>query len=179
MRTARACRRGPRAGGDEDQSIDPRLDGFFGVANGCDVVNDEAAVSMHFVDDFTRRRAQARDQQRHVSIEADAHIGVEPCIGGMADLIDRIGANERARVPRSVVGERFIDLCEPIGEAGRWARVQSGESSHDSRLALREHQVGITRDQHRRGDHGNAERLRHRREHGGVLASDSEQCGSG
>lgn len=83
----------------------------------------------------------------------------EPRVGLMHDLIHRDRSHNRIGIRRLVLGERCLNLREPFVEQFGGPRVQRGERSDDTRLALREHEFRVTDDEHRRADDGKREIL--------------------
>ena len=82
-----------RAGRDENQAVDARFQRLLRMTQRNHVVQHDAAVAMHRVDDLTRRCAQARDENGHLVFDAHAHVVLEPRIRLMNDLVD----GDRAR----------------------------------------------------------------------------------
>ncbi len=113
-----------RAGGDENQAVDARVERFLRVPDIDHIVQHDAAVAMHRVDDFPCRRAQAGDENRHLVLDADTHVLLEPLIRLMDDLIDRDRPDHRVRMRGLVRGERRLNLREPFVEPFRGARIE-------------------------------------------------------
>lgn len=148
------------AGRHQDQAVHAGLQGLLGMAQVDHVVQHDAAVAVHRLHDLGRRRAQAGDEDRHLVLDAHAHVVLEPHVRLVDDLVHRDRADHRLRMPFAMRGQLVLDLREPAVEQFGRARVERRERADDARLALREHQLGVTDDEHRRGDDGQRQALK-------------------
>src|SRR5216684_9017554 len=76
------------AGADQDEAVDPLLERLLGMADRDHVVEDDAAVAVHGLDDLGGR-PQAGDDDRHALPDADRDVMLEPVVRRMGDLVDR------------------------------------------------------------------------------------------
>ena len=89
----------PAPGRDQDQAVDARLGRLLGVAEGGDVVEDEAAVVVDGVHQVAHRAERGDDQRHLVCLTAELQIRHHPRIGVVHDQVDakaRAAAAERA-----------------------------------------------------------------------------------
>ncbi len=150
-----------RAGGHQDQPVDPRLQRLLGVAQVDHVVQHDAAVAVHRVENLPDRRAQRGDEDRHLVLDAGGHVLLQPRVGDVHDLVDRQRPDHGVRMRGAVGGEVGLDLREPVVQHFGGARVERRERAHDAGLALRQHQLRIADDEHRRADHRQRQVLQH------------------
>jgi hypothetical protein len=129
------------------------------------IVKNDAAPAMRGLIEFLAR-AERRDDHRHLVLLAKREILFEPVVRSMHDLIHR----ERRRQPvgmRLVMrGELLLDPHQPLVEQRRRTRVQRRKRSDDTRLALRNYQIGHGNDEQRRTDHGNRQTALEQGRHG-------------
>ena len=116
---------------------------------------------MRGLDDFLRR-AQRGDDDRNLVLHAGLHVLHQPVVGGVADLVDRVGRDLLLRVQRLVFAEFVLDPVQPFAELLDRARVQRRERADDAGLALGDHELGPGDDEQRRSDHRQFERIHKR-----------------
>ena len=153
------------AGRYQDQPVGALLDRLVREFLVDHVVKNDAAPAMRGLIEFLAR-AERGDDHRHLVLLAKREILIEPVVRPMHDLVHR----ERRRQPvgmRLVVrGEFFLDPHQPLVEQRRRTRVQRRKRSDDTRLALRDHQIGHGNDEQRRTDHGNRQTALEQGRHG-------------
>ena len=133
----------------QDQPVDASLDRLAGLAHGHDVVKHEPAPGMHERHDGTGGR-QAGDDQRNTVARANLHILVEARIGGMDDLVHRVGRHQLSPGPRLV--QFGGDAVQPARELRLRPRVECRKGAHDAGPALGDHEPGVGDDEERRAD---------------------------
>lgn len=142
------------AGSHHDETIHSGFQRLPRMAYADDIVQDDAPVAMHRVEDLLYRCLQAGDEDRHFVIDADAHVTFQPGIRLVHDLIDRERPDGLARVSRSEGAQFLGDAGQPFVEQLRVACVERRKGADDARLALCENQFRIADDEHGRGHHG-------------------------
>ncbi|MNP35269.1 hypothetical protein D3C76_1285930 [compost metagenome] len=140
------------AGGDGDQAIDTGFGGFLGMAAGGDIVEHQAAVAMHGIDHFLHR-AEAGDDDRHAVFHAQRQVGLQARVGRVDDQVDGIG---RWRLQ---LRQACLDFLQPGLEAGAVALVQGREAADHAAGAAGQYQPGVGDQEHRCGNHGQAQAL--------------------
>lgn len=151
---------------DEDEAVDAGFQRLLRMSHRRDVVQHDPAVRMDRIDDVARRCAQARDHQRHASVDADAQVLFDARIRRMADMVDRVRADRRIGMGVPVRAQRAVDRVDPVAELRAEPRVERRKCADDPAPALGEHHLGIARDQHRRRNHRQPETLQRKRNHG-------------
>ena len=81
--------------------------------------------------------------------DAGFHVLHQPVVGGVADLVDRVGRDLLLGVKRLVFAEFVRDPRQPFVELLDGARVQRRKRSDDTRLTLRNDQFGPGHDEQR------------------------------
>ena len=138
----------------DDQAIDARLQRLLRMAHIDHVMKDHAAVAVHGIHDFARRRAQRGDDDRHLVLYAGFHVLHQAPVGAVRNLVDRNRPHRLARVGRPVSIQIRLHLVQPLAQQLGLAGVERRERAHDAGLALRQHQLGIADGEHRRCDDG-------------------------
>ena len=93
--------------------------------------------------------AERCDDQRHLVLDTDLEVVLQPRVGFVHDLVDGKGRGF-ALVRRVVLCERSLDLHDPLIELLLWSCVECGERADDACLALRDHQRRVGHDEERR-----------------------------
>ena len=116
----------PGTGADQDQSVHARLERLLGMPDTDHVMEYNASIFVDLLHDIVRR-AQAGDDHRHAMTHTGIQIAIEPVVGVMDNLVDRIRGDSGPglRLPMSV--ERALDLRQPGIEDFGGARVQCRE----------------------------------------------------
>ncbi len=76
-----------RTGAHRNDAIDPLIDCFACMTNINDIMKHNTTVAVNGSDDFGRR-AQARNDDRYLVLDAHFHVMLEPVIALVNDLID-------------------------------------------------------------------------------------------
>ena len=95
------------AGAHRDQAVDAGFRRLAGVAHVDDVVEHEPAIALHGADQLLHG-AERGDDQRHLVLDRDLEVGLQPRI---ALVHDQIHAERRAR-PAGVA----FDAVEPLAD---------------------------------------------------------------
>ena len=151
-----------RACAHQDQAIDAGFKRLLCVAHVDYVVQDDAPIGVHARHHFVRG-AQRRDRDRHLAADADLHIVGQPVVGLVHDLVDGVRRDDRFRIGLAMVFELALDLGQPRVEGFLGPRIERRKRTHHARLALLGDEPRITRDEHRRADHGKREILKNGR----------------
>jgi hypothetical protein len=141
-----------RAGGHQDQAVGALLDRLVREFLVDDVVKNDAAPAMRGLIEFLAR-AERCDDHRHLVLFAKRQIMIEPVVRPMHDLVYRERCCEPPGIGLVVRGQFLLDPRQPLVEQRRRPCVQRRKRSHDSRFALRDHQIGHGNDEQRRSDH--------------------------
>jgi hypothetical protein len=142
------------AAGHQDQTVDARFQRLLGVADRNHVMHDDAAVAVDRVQHLLRRRAQRRDDDRDLVLDADFDVVREAVVRLMDDLVDGDRADALVRIGRLVVGQFLLQVGQPDIQHFRRARVQRREGADDAGLALGGDELAAAGDEHRGGDDG-------------------------
>ena len=133
--------------------LSTRLQRLLRVTDVDHVVKHDAAVGMDFLDDVTRR-PQAGDNHRHLVPDAERDVVVEPIVGVMHDLVHGEGSD----LPPRFGATRGVDFTchggQPFIQQLRRPRVERRKGTYNAGHALRQHQLRLRDDEHRRTDHG-------------------------
>ncbi len=138
--------------GDSDKAIDTGFGCFLGMPAGGDIVEDQAAVTVHGIDHFLYR-PEAGDDDRDTVFDAQCQVGLQARVGRVDDQVDGIG---RWRLQ---VSQASLDLFQPGLEASAVALVQGRETANHAAGAAGQHQLGVGDEEHRRGNHGQPQAL--------------------
>ena len=141
------------AGAHQHQPVDARLQRLLGMPDGDHVVKYHAAIFVHFLD-HVGGSAQAGDDHRHAAPHADIEIVLEPIVGLVDDLVHREGCDFGTGMGAAMILQGGLDRFDPALEHFGRSRIQGGERSHHPAHALRDDEIGIGNDEHRRRDHG-------------------------
>ena len=116
------------AGANQDEAVDALFGGLARMLDVDDVMEHDAAIGMRGLDDFLRR-PQRGDDDRRLVLDAGLHVLHQPVVGGVADLVDRVGRDLLLRVQRLVFAELVLDAASAIRRASRpGARSAPGTS---------------------------------------------------
>ncbi len=146
------------AGANQNEAVDAMFGGLARMLDVDHVMEHHAAIGMRGLDDFDRR-PQRGDDDRHLVLHAGFHVLHQPVVGGVADLVDRVGRDLLLRMQRLVLAELVLDAGQPFVELFDGAGVQRRERADDAGLALGDHEFGSGHDEQRRADHRQFERI--------------------
>ncbi len=144
---------------DQDQAVDAGFDRLLGMAQADHVMQHDAAIAVHRVDQLPGRRAQRGDEDRHLVFDADLDVMLQARVGGVHDLVDRDRAHRCAGIGGLERGQFVADPGQPLVEQLGRACIECGERADDAGLALRQHQFRVADDEHGRGNHGQGQVL--------------------
>ncbi len=112
--------------------------------------------------------AERGDHDRHLPLDHDLEIALEPHIRAMHNLVDRIGRGGAVGIGLVVAVKLLGDVLEPTVELDRLALLLAGverrEAAGDTGLALGEHERRVLDDEQRRAEGGDAQVLQDRRQ---------------
>ena len=120
------------------------------------VVKRNAAPAFDRAEHFLAR-SERGDDQRHLPFCTGRHVGFEPVVRFVDDLVDRIGGCRTIGIIAVVRRQLFGDLVQPLIHLALRTRVERGKTADDPRLALRDDQFGPGNDEQRRSDDGEAQ----------------------
>lgn len=138
------------AGRDGDQPVDAGLGRLGRESERRNIMKDETAIALHRLDQIAIE-AERGDDQRHLALDDDSKIGIQPRVAAMDHEIDA----ERRCVTPAVEPPR--DLVEPVGEACRGALVERRKAADGAIAAAGNDEIRSRDQEHRRGDDGNAQ----------------------
>ena len=153
-------------GRDRDQPVRALFHRLAGEAVVDHVVQRDPAPAVDRRIDILAR-AERGDDERHLPLGAGRHVGLEPIVRAVDDLVDRKRRGRPLGVRPVMRGERLGDPVEPLVELALRPGVKRGEAADDSGGALRDHQFRPRNDEHRRGNHRERELLEARGQRGG------------
>ena len=120
------------------------------------VMHGDPAPSADRVEHFLAR-AERGDDHRHLPFGAGLHVGIEPVVRFVDDLVDRIGRGRAIGIV-AIMRRQFLgDLVQPFVDLALRPRIQRGEAADNARLALRDDQLRPGYDEQRRSDDGDAQ----------------------
>ena len=120
------------AGANQNETVDAMFGGLARMLDVDDVVEHHAAIGMRGLDDFLRR-PQRGDDDRHLVLHAGFHVLHQPVVGGVADLVDRVGRDLLLRMQRLVFAEFVLDPASAIRRAFRPGGRSAPETSRRCR----------------------------------------------
>ncbi|MNV02355.1 hypothetical protein D3C71_925890 [compost metagenome] len=138
--------------GDGDQTIHASFGGLLGMAASRHVMEHQASVAVHCVDQFLHC-AEAGDHDRHFVLDANLQVSLQPWIAVVDDQVYRV---RRGVFQRRQPG---LDLFQPGLEPAALALVQGRKTAHHAIAAAGEHQLRIGNQEHRRRHHGQTQTL--------------------
>ena len=142
---ARACRHG-------NQAIGALLNGLVRVLVVDDVVQHDATIRVGGrVDVFAR--AQGRDDDGHLVLDAQSHVMFQPLVAFVHDLVDGKRCSRLVRMGQVVGRQRLGDFNQPVFQLRRRTRVQRGHGPNHAGDALGDHQLGVADDEQGRTNH--------------------------
>ncbi len=140
-----------RARSDGDETIATIFDGLARVTVGDDVVEDEAAVAVHGVDDVAVGR-QADDDDWYLVLDDGRGVLHQAVVRRVRDLVDRERCGGLCGIGAVVIRERALDRNDPFAELLLRTRVQGRHGADDAGPALGDDELGTRDDEHRRTD---------------------------
>ena len=140
------------AGAYQDQPVDALLRGLARMLDVDDVVEHQPAIGVRGLDDLGRRPQRGDDDGGPV-LHTGLHVLHQPVVGGVADLIDRVGRDLFAGIARLVFAELIRDAAQPFVQLLDRAGVERRKRADHARLALGDHQLRSGDDEERRADH--------------------------
>ncbi|MEY9154089.1 hypothetical protein ABIG04_002399 [Bradyrhizobium japonicum] len=141
------------AGAHQDQSVDALLRRLARMLDVDDVVEHQPAIGVRGLDDLGGRSQRSDDDGRPV-LHTGFHVLHQPVVGGVADLVDRIGRDLLAGIARFVFAELVPDAAQPLVELVHRTGVERRKRADDTGLALGDHQLRAGNDEERRADDG-------------------------
>ncbi len=108
-----------------------------------DVVEDHAAVAVDRIH-HVAHGAQRGDDQRHLLLDRDRHVGHQPGVGRVDDVVDAEGGGPGL--------QPALDLVNPVAIALGRALVQRREGADDPGVAGLDHQIRAGDQEHGRRD---------------------------
>jgi hypothetical protein len=142
----------PCPGSDRDQPVGALVDRLPGEAVVDDVVERDAAPAVNRLVQFLAR-AERGDDDRHLPLLANRHVGFEPVVGAVDDLVDRERRGRPVGMVAVVRGKRLGDFVKPLVELRGGARIERREAADDAGRALGDHQLRVGNDEQGRADH--------------------------
>ena len=152
------------ASSNRDQPGSALLDRLAGEAVVDHVVQGDSAPAFDRAEDFLTR-AQRGDYHRHLPLGAGRHVGVEPVVRLVDDLIDRKGRGRPVGIVAIMRGQFLGYLMQPFVDLALRPCIECRKAADDARLALRNDQFGTRHDEQRGSDDGQAQSV--------------ERCGQG
>ena len=138
----------------QNQAVDPCLNRLLRVTHVDHVRQHDAAIGMHRVEHFLRRRAQAGDPHRHLMFDADADVVCEAVVGLVHDLVHRERRHPGCRIGSLESRQFRLDFHQPVAQGRLRPRVERRKTADDAGLALLDDQPRVAGDEQRRTDHG-------------------------
>mmetsp|Transcript_19608 Transcript_19608/g.61606 ORF Transcript_19608/g.61606 Transcript_19608/m.61606 type:complete len:323 (+) Transcript_19608:772-1740(+) len=115
------------------------------------VVEDQPAVGVDGGVDVLAR-TQGRDDQRNLVADAGLQVVHQAVVGPVHDLVHRKRRGRRLGVRSVMLGQRGLDLDEPLFQLLLRPRVEGGEGADDAALALGDDQFRVGDDEQRGAD---------------------------
>jgi len=115
-------------------------------------MEDQAAVAVYRIDQRLHR-AEAGDDDRHLVLDADRQVCLQPWVAVVDDEVDGVGR----RVAQ--LRQARFDFLQPGLEATALALVERRETPDYPIAAAGQHQLRIGNQEHRRSHHGQAQTL--------------------
>ena len=146
------------AGADKNQAIDAHLGRLARMTDGGDIVKHLATIGMRGID-HGLRQLQAGNDRRHLVLDADLHVRMQAVVGGMANLVHRIGCNRQMRVLGSILTELVLDARQPLAKHGDRPRIERRERADNAGLALGDDKFRPGHEKQRRAHHRHGEAI--------------------
>ena len=136
----------PGAAGDRNQAVRAFFHGFLGETVVDDVMQGDAAVAVHrFVDPFLG--TQGGNHNGGLVLDTHFHVVLQPGIGAVHDLVDRIGRRGIVWVFLVVTVQFVVNALQPFIQHRFRARIQGRKGADDTGFALGNDQIRIGNDE--------------------------------